>query len=147
MANRQVYQLTARTLALTDVIPTQDAAGSLEAGKNTIQDVANLVLPYKEAILLITQTGTSNPTITEVYNNTGKTFTGSRGLAGYYYLLVASPFANADKVLVEMLTDGLGREYSAAVPSTNTISFIAASFGTNLDDLLTKTRMIIRVYN
>ena len=36
MANRQIAGLTARTLALTDLIPTQDAAGAVEAGKNTI---------------------------------------------------------------------------------------------------------------
>ncbi len=46
MANRQIYQLTARTLAKTDVLPTQNSAGSSEAGKNTVQDMVNLVFPY-----------------------------------------------------------------------------------------------------
>jgi hypothetical protein len=44
MANQQIYQLSARTLGLTDVIPTQDAAGAAAAGKNTIQDIADLAL-------------------------------------------------------------------------------------------------------
>ena len=43
MASAQPYQLTARTLALSDVIPTQAADGATEVGKNTIQDVADLV--------------------------------------------------------------------------------------------------------
>jgi len=43
MASQQPYQLTARTLALSDVIPTQAADGATEVGKNTIQDVADLV--------------------------------------------------------------------------------------------------------
>jgi len=43
MAGQQPYQLTARTLALSDVIPTQAADGATEVGKNTIQDVADLV--------------------------------------------------------------------------------------------------------
>lgn len=44
MSNKQPYQLTTRTLALTDVIPIQAADGATEVGKNTIQDVADLVL-------------------------------------------------------------------------------------------------------
>ena len=43
MASQQPYQLTARTLALSDVIPTQAADGATEVGKNTIQDVADLI--------------------------------------------------------------------------------------------------------
>lgn len=43
MANRQIAGLTARTLALSDVIATQVANGATEAGKNTIQDVADLI--------------------------------------------------------------------------------------------------------
>lgn len=34
MANRQLYQLTTRTLALSDVFESQDAAGSVETGKS-----------------------------------------------------------------------------------------------------------------
>ncbi len=43
MANSQIAGLTARTLALTDVFPTQDAAASGSAGKNTMQDVMDLI--------------------------------------------------------------------------------------------------------
>lgn len=43
MASQQPYQLTARTLALSDVIPTQAADGATPVGKNTIQDVIDLV--------------------------------------------------------------------------------------------------------
>lgn len=42
MANRQIYQLTSRTPALTDVLPTQDNAGAAEAGSSTIQQIVNL---------------------------------------------------------------------------------------------------------
>ncbi len=43
MSNRQVYQLNTRTLALTDVVPTQDNGGIDELGINTIQDIGNAV--------------------------------------------------------------------------------------------------------
>jgi len=39
MANRTISGLTARALSLTDLIPTQDAAGASEAGKNTISEL------------------------------------------------------------------------------------------------------------
>ena len=43
MANRQIFQLNPRTLALTDVLPTQDPLGLAEAGSNTIQDVMDII--------------------------------------------------------------------------------------------------------
>ena len=43
MANRQIANLTARTLVMADVIPTQIADASVEAGKNTITELATLL--------------------------------------------------------------------------------------------------------
>lgn len=43
MADKQIFQLSARSLTITDVLPTQDAAGALDVGKNTIQEVGNLI--------------------------------------------------------------------------------------------------------
>lgn len=43
MANRQLYQLDPRTLNPTDVFASQDNAGAAEAGKNTIQNIIDLV--------------------------------------------------------------------------------------------------------
>jgi len=39
MADRQIFGLTTRTLAATDVFPSQDAAGATEAGKATLQEL------------------------------------------------------------------------------------------------------------
>jgi hypothetical protein len=43
MANRQLYQLDPRTLTTTDVFASQDPTGVDEAGKNTIQNIIDLV--------------------------------------------------------------------------------------------------------
>jgi hypothetical protein len=44
MADSQIYQLSARTLALTDVFPTQDVGGTASAGKNTITELKATML-------------------------------------------------------------------------------------------------------
>ena len=44
MADKQVYQLTQRVLALSDVFPTQDVAGASGVGNNSIQDIVTLVV-------------------------------------------------------------------------------------------------------
>ena len=43
MANRQIYELDAKTIATTDVIPLQDEFGAAEAKKVTVQDVLDAV--------------------------------------------------------------------------------------------------------
>lgn len=44
MADRQISGLTGRSLSLTDVIPTQVSDGASEVGKNTLQEVKDLVV-------------------------------------------------------------------------------------------------------
>jgi hypothetical protein len=60
MANRQIYQLDTRILDLTDVIPVQDASGSDEMGKVTIQDLQDVVL--KQTVETITVQGVDTGT-------------------------------------------------------------------------------------
>ena len=43
MANRQIFQLTAKTLVSTDVFPVQDESGSAEAKKVTLQNIVDAV--------------------------------------------------------------------------------------------------------
>jgi len=76
MANRQIYGLTARTLALTDVIPTQDAAGSAEAGKNTITDIKTLLRTpiYKVYAAIVTNSALSFTVVVRQNDFTGVTF-------------------------------------------------------------------------
>jgi hypothetical protein len=44
MADRQLFQLTTRTLGLTDVFGSQDNVGASEQGKNTLQTLKDLIL-------------------------------------------------------------------------------------------------------
>lgn len=97
MANRQIHQLTGRTLALTDVIPTQDAAGAVEVGKNTIQNVIDLVpqtLFYKEIAGVLSQTGTSIPTLLVINSTLSGPITFARTSAGIYTGTLTNEFTN-----------------------------------------------------
>ena len=99
MANRQIYELTGRTLTLTDVIPTQDAAGGAEAGKNTITEVKQLIAPYKTLTLVVTQSGTSTPSLNVLCNELTGTPSISRTSAGVYVLTLAGQFTSAKTVV------------------------------------------------
>jgi hypothetical protein len=75
MANRQIYQLNTRTIAATDVIVSQDAAGSVEAGKSTVQSLKEFTngAAKRITINLAVSSPTVTPTILE--NDTTATIT------------------------------------------------------------------------
>ena len=99
MANRQIYELSSRTLALTDVMPTQDAAGGTEAGKNSLTDVKQLIAPYKTLTVVVSQSGTSTPSLNVLCNELTGTPSISRTSAGLYVLTLAGQFTSG-KTLV-----------------------------------------------
>lgn len=104
MANRQIAGLTARTLAITDVIPTQDAAAAAEAGKNTIQQLKDLVVPKVYAGVL-SQSGTSTPTVSVAQNTLGSA-TLARAGVGDYTLTITGAFT-VDKTIVVTMNQQL----------------------------------------
>lgn len=92
MSNRQPFQLTARTLALTDVIPTQPADGSAEVGKNTITEVRDLMAVPKVYVAYLTQVTTGAPTAFIIKNTLGGTVVWARTSAGLYTGTLAGAF-------------------------------------------------------
>jgi len=92
--DRQIFQLTDRALALTDVLPSQDAAGAIEAGKSTFQDIKDLIGPkcYKA---FIAQTGTAAPTMTVINNDLSAAIVWTRSSAGVYVGTLAGAFLAA----------------------------------------------------
>jgi hypothetical protein len=61
MANRQIYQLDAKTLDLTNVIPVQDASGLIEVGKSSLLDLQNIIVKQsvEDAVVEGIDTGTT----------------------------------------------------------------------------------------
>ena len=56
---------------------TANNINQIKAGVNANETAINNLLPYTSLVQLLTQTGTNAPVATEVYNNTGETFTWS----------------------------------------------------------------------
>lgn len=82
----------------TDLIVFSDVSNGNATKSATVQSIANLAnavqLGYTSLVQLLTQTGTNAPVATEVYNNTGETFTWSYVSAGVYRITSAgTPFA------------------------------------------------------
>lgn len=90
--DREIYQLTATTLARTDVLPTQAADGATEAGKNTIQNIADLLAVPKIYVAYLTQVGTAAPTAFVIKNTLGATVVWSRTSTGSYRGTLAAAF-------------------------------------------------------
>ena len=72
-----------------------DDINQLKNGVNANETAISAIsgLPYTSLVQLLTQTGTNAPVATEVYNNTGQTFTWSYVSAGVYRITgTGSPF-------------------------------------------------------
>jgi hypothetical protein len=100
MANQQLFQLGARTLALTDLVPTQDAAGSASLGKNTWQQAKDLLTP-KVYTGTLSQFGTNAPTVSVASNTLGSA-TLARSDVGEYSLTITGAFTLGKTVVVTL---------------------------------------------
>jgi len=66
----------------------------------TVSSIIDLSSTYKSLVQLLTQTGTDAPVATEVYNNTGETYTWSYVSAGTYRITSAGTPFTVDKTIV-----------------------------------------------
>ena len=58
----------------------------------TVGSISSLVNKgYKDYVFSFTQSGTDNPVVTELNNNTGLTFTFTRAFAGQFHLVPSAP--------------------------------------------------------
>lgn len=69
--------------------PTQTQFSDLIDSMYNETDDGSAGMPYTLAVLTINQSGTSNPTLTTIYNNSGHTFTATRSSDGRYVLNVS----------------------------------------------------------
>ena len=88
----------------TDLIPFSDVSEGNATKSATVQSIANLAnavqLGYTSLVQLLTQTGTNIPVATEVYNNTGETFTWSYVSTGVYRITSAGTPFTVNKTVV-----------------------------------------------
>lgn len=88
MANRQIYQLTSKTIASTDVIPLQDTAGAAEAKKVTVQNIIDAVPSDSSKLSVSTFNTYTGDTQTEIATKADKAIT-VRSVTGATSLLEA----------------------------------------------------------
>mgnify|MGYP003641648236 CR=1 FL=1 len=105
-----------------------DDINQLKTGVNANETAIAAIsaLPYTSLVQLLTQTGTNAPVATEVYNNTGETYTWSYVSSGVYNITSTSIPFTANKTLVffnngYQSSDILWRRISRNLIQINTI--------------------------
>ena len=106
-----------------------DVAGIPSTKNFTVQSIVNktpaLSLGYTSLVQLLNQTGTAAPVATEVYNNTGQTFTWSYVSAGTYRITsTGTPFTD-NKTVVLLNTGAQSASISWERISDTTIEILA----------------------
>jgi len=126
-----------------------DVAGTPHTKNFTVQSIVNktpaLSLGYTSLVQLLTQTGAAAPVATEVYNNTGQTFTWSYVSNGIYRITATgTPFAiGKTVVLLNSGNNGSGVWYD---PRWSRISDTIIEV-TSTDNSITNGSFEIKIYN
>ena len=112
----------------------------------SIADLANAVqLGYTSLVQLLTQTGTAAPVATEVYNNTGETYTWSYIGQGTYRITgTGSPFA-VNKTVVFLNTGQTGSSFLEPLWERISDAIIEVRVGNN--GSITNGSFEVKIYN
>ena len=115
----------------------------------TVQSLVNLAnavqLGYTSLVQLLNQTGTNAPIATEVYNNTGETYTWSYIGPGTYRITGAgSPFAG-NKTVVFLNTGETGSAFLEPLWELISDAIIEVRVGTN--GSITNGSFEVKIYN
>ena len=115
----------------------------------TVQSLVNLAnavqLGYTSLVQLLNQTGTNAPIATEVYNNTGETYTWSYIGQGTYRITGAgSPFAG-NKTVVFLNTGETGSAFLEPLWELISDAIIEVRVGTN--GSITNGSFEVKIYN
>lgn len=97
---------------------------------------------YSKLVLLISQTGTDDPTYTELENTTGETYTIERDVtAGNYYLTFSTGIMSQGKtvIFIQQSDVDIIQAYRYDISQLNIV--------TNGDDILNFTSLEVRIYN
>tara|TARA_R110000868_G_scaffold152459_1_gene377151 strand:- start:2153 stop:2584 length:432 start_codon:yes stop_codon:yes gene_type:complete len=142
MANISSYP-TATPVSGDLILGTQLSATSVNKTRNfTAGSVTSAGLGYTSLVQLLTQTGTNAPVATEVYDNTGQTFTWARTTTGIYTLTASAATFTANKTIV-FFNNG------NAAPNTNKwtrTSDTVLTLTIGIDNALTNGSFEVRIY-
>tara|TARA_B110000208_G_C11604283_1_gene371230 strand:+ start:49 stop:507 length:459 start_codon:yes stop_codon:yes gene_type:complete len=138
----------------TDLIPFSDVSEGNTTKSATVQSIANLAnavqLGYTSLVQLLTQTGTNAPVATEVYNNTGETFTWSYVSSGVYRITsTGTPFTvNKTVVFANPGAPGaVGATIQWNLINSSTIELTSLNLNATTNGLITGGSFEIKIYN
>ena len=138
----------------TDLIPFSDVSEGNTTKSATVQSIANLAnavqLGYTSLVQLLTQTGTNAPVATEVYNNTGQTFTWSYVSSGVYRITsTGAPFTvNKTVVFANPGAPGaVGATIQWNLINSSTIELTSLNLNATTNGLITGGSFEIKIYN
>jgi len=89
------------SISNNDLLVGTDADDSNITKNYKVEDLADFVKGYKDYVFSFTQSGTNDPVITQLNNNTGLTFTFTRQGPGIFYLVPSSNI-DVNKVWVQV---------------------------------------------
>ena len=135
--------------AATDLIVFSDVSNGNVTKSATVQSIANLAnavqLGYTSLVQLLTQTSTAAPVATEVYNNTGQTFTWSYVSAGVYRITSTGTPFTVNKTVVFINTGSTNN--GVFEPRWSRISDTVIEIVSSSDNLCTNGSFEIKIYN
>ena len=126
-----------------------DVAGIPSTKNFTVQSIVNKVpalsLGYTSLVQLLTQTSTNAPVATEVYNNTGQTFTWSYVSQGTYRITSTGTPFTVNKTIVFLNTGSTGSSFLEPLWNRISDTIIEVRVGNN--GSITEGSFEIKIYN
>ena len=142
MANISSYP-TATPASGDLILGTQLSATSVNKTRNfTAGSVTSAGLGYTSLVQLLTQTGTNAPVATEVYDNTGQTFTWARTTTGIYTLTASATTFTANKTIVFFNNGNAAPNANKWTRTSDTV--LTLTIG--IDNALTNGSFEVRIY-
>ena len=149
MARISTYALDTAISDLDTLVGT-DAEDSNITKKFSIGDLKAFIssgstLPYTSLVQLLNQTGAAAPVATEVYNNTGETFTWSYVGTGVYRVISTSTSFTAGKTIVFLNNGSVGSSFYE--PRWNRINDTTIEIVNGSDSSIINGSFEVKIYN
>ena len=137
------------SISNNDLLVGTDADDSNITKNYKIEDLASFVKGYKDYVFSFTQSGTNDPVVTEMTNNTGLTFTFTRvnGSPGVFEL-VPSDNIDVNKLWVQTTGSNVdnGTVLSVKGILANRIDIVNLDFGVSPEDDINIAFVEVRIY-
>jgi hypothetical protein len=138
--------ITGAKLAAGTITTDKIASGGVQTANIADANVTTAKLEYKEYVAIISQAGTSAPSVTVIKNTLGGTIVWTRSLTGVYLGTLAGAFTT-NKTIGLITGWGLTGNAGTNLPTTDVFYIITGNYaGSYADGVLNNHTLLIRVY-